>query len=207
VSLEVKPLPRGRHGLSREQVVDDQRLRLVRAMAEAMADQGYAATSVADILRRARVSRETFYELFSSKEDCFMSAFDQAYGHILTAIAPVADADGRPPIERFSSVLGEYLDALASDPNAARVFLVEVYAAGPQALKRRLALQRELVDAIASRLGASDEEEHFAVEALVAAIVSMVTARLAVGDAAGLRDLQQPIVTLAERLIVVQAAT
>jgi AcrR family transcriptional regulator len=197
----MKPLPRGRHGLSRDQVVGDQRLRLVWAMAEAMAEKGYAATSVADVLNRARVSRETFYELFSSKEDCFMSAFDQAYRHLLAAIVPDADEGGRPPMERFSRVLGDYLSALASDPNAARVFLIEVYAAGPQALKRRLALQRELVDAVAARLGASDEEERFAAEALVAAIISMVTARLAVGDAAGLRGLHEPIVKLAGRLI------
>jgi AcrR family transcriptional regulator len=73
----MSPLPRGRHGLSREAVEGSQRTRLLRAMVDVMADKGYAGTSVADILRRARVSRETFYELFSSKEDCFMSAFEQ----------------------------------------------------------------------------------------------------------------------------------
>ncbi len=85
------PLPRGRHGLSREQVEASQRLRLMRAMAEVMAEKGYARTSVADILRRARVSRETFYELFDSKQDCFMSAFEQAYAHILDAVTPTAE--------------------------------------------------------------------------------------------------------------------
>jgi AcrR family transcriptional regulator len=204
VSAEATPLPRGRHGLSREEVAGDQRLRLVRAMADAMAERGYAATSVADILRRARVSRETFYELFSDKEDCFMSAFDEAYGHILTGVAPAAgEADGSP-LERFSTVLGHYLDALASDPSAARVFLVEVYAAGPRALERRLALQRGLVDAMAARLGASGTQERFAVEALVAAIVAMVTARLALGDVAGLRELHQPLVAFAERLFAAE---
>jgi AcrR family transcriptional regulator len=197
----MKPLPRGRHGLSREEVAGSQRERLVRAMAEAMAERGYAATSVAEILSRARVSRETFYELFSSKEDCFMSAFDQAYGHILAATVPAADEGPRPPIDRFSSVLGDYLDALAADPATARVFLIEVYAAGPRALERRLVLQRSLVDAVAARLGDSDEEERFAVEALLAAIVSMVTARLAVGDVAGLRGLHEPLVTLAGTLV------
>lgn len=201
MSLEMKPLPRGRHGLSREEVIGSQRERLVRAMAEAMAERGYAATSVADILIRARVSRETFYELFASKEDCFMSAFDEAYGHILAATVPVDDDGSLPPIDRFSKVLGDYLDALAADPTTARVFLIEVYAAGPRALERRLALQRGLVDAVAAAIGASGDEEHFAVEALLAAIVSMVTARLAVGDIAGLRELHEPIVTLARTLV------
>jgi AcrR family transcriptional regulator len=67
MSVRMQPLPRGRHSLSREEVEGSQRERVQRAMAEAMAEKGYALTSVADILRRARVSRETFYELYTSR--------------------------------------------------------------------------------------------------------------------------------------------
>lgn len=204
MSVEMKPLPRGRHRLSRDQVVGSQRIRLLRALAEVMAEKGYARTSVADVLRRARVSRETFYELFDSKEDCFMSAFEEAYGHLSAAIA-AAPGDGEPgaggaAIERLSVVLEHYLGALAADPATARVFLIEVYAAGPAAIERRQALQRELVDAIAGLVGAARKEDRFAVEALLAAVVSLVTSRLAVGDAAGLRDLHAPILDLVCRL-------
>lgn len=69
-------LPRGRHGLSREQVVRSQRERIFWAMAQTMAGKGYAATSVAEVLRGAGVSRETFYEQLTSKQDCFMSALE-----------------------------------------------------------------------------------------------------------------------------------
>jgi AcrR family transcriptional regulator len=198
------PLPRGRHGLAREEVEASQRLRLVRAMAEAMAENGYARTSVADVLRRARVSRETFYELFESKEDCFMSAFDQAYAHILERIATAdrstpAGAAERPPRESFAELFGDYLEALASDPVAARVFLIEVYAAGPSAIARRVELQRGLVEALAGLIGATGEDR-FAVEALVAAVVQLVTARLAAGDVDGVRALHAPVVALVERL-------
>ena len=71
-------LPRGRHGLTRAEVESSQRDRLLDAMADAMSEQGYVATPVADVIKRAGVSRESFYELFSSKLDCFMSAFDIA---------------------------------------------------------------------------------------------------------------------------------
>jgi AcrR family transcriptional regulator len=198
VTVEMTPLPRGRHGLSRQQVEGSQRMRLVRSMCELMAEKGYARTSVADILRRARVSRETFYELFDSKEDCFMSAFEEAYGHILDATTPTGGQAA--PLERFSRVLEDYLGALASDPAAARVFLVEVYAAGPSALARRHDLQQRLVDSVAALTGASSKQQHFAVEALLAALVQMVTARLAVGDVVGLRKLHGPTVELARRL-------
>ena len=197
--VEARPLPRGRHGLPREQVTGSQRLRLVRAMAETMAEKGYARTTVADVLRRARVSRETFYELFSSKEECFMSAFEEAYRYAGEAIS-AAPAARRTGTERLAAILDGYLGALASDPAAARVFLIEVYAAGPRALERRLELQRGLVDALARLLGASGPEERFAVEALVAATVSLVTARLAAGDVDGLRDLHGPLIGLAKRL-------
>ena len=80
-------LPRGRHGLSREEVVESQRGRLLRAMADAVADKGYAETSVAEVIARAGVSRETFYEQFSSKEDCFHDTFDAAGAILLGRIA------------------------------------------------------------------------------------------------------------------------
>lgn len=198
------PLPRGRHGLTRTEVEESQRVRLLRAIADVMAEQGYAHTSVADVLRRARVSRETFYELFRSKEDCFMSAFEHAYAHILDAVsAPLESVErasgDEPRVERLAQVLGDYLEALASDPAAARVFLIEVYAAGPSAIERRLELQRGLVDALAALLGGT-EDDRFAVEAAVAAVVQLVTTRLAVGDTDGLRELQAPVVSLVRRL-------
>ncbi len=200
------PLPRGRHKLSREEVEGSQRLRLVRAMAEAMAEKGYAHTSVADILRRARVSRETFYELFDSKEDCFMSAFDAAYRGIGEALATTGgqapalgagEGGGRAALD---VVLENYLAALASEPAMARVFLIEVYAAGEVAMARRLELQRGLVGMLAQLLGAKSDDDRFAVEAAVAAIVSLVTARVAVGDAEGIRELHGPLLGLLERL-------
>jgi AcrR family transcriptional regulator len=202
VSGEMARLPRGRHGLSREEVTSSQRLRLLRAMAEVMAEKGYARTSVADILRRARVSRETFYELYDSKQDCFMGAFEAAYGHILDAIASRSGdiaAAREERMDAFARMFRDYLDALASDPAAARVFLIEVYAAGPEAIERRLELQAGLAQAVGDLVAATDEER-FAIEALLAAVVQPVTARLALGDVEGLRDLHEPVVRLARRL-------
>lgn len=130
-----------------------------------------------------------------------MSAFEAAYAGILEAMS--AGSPGRgggSAIERFSRVLEDYLNALAADPALARVFLIEVYAAGPTAIERRLELQRQLVDAVAGAFGLSGAEARFTVEAYLAAVVSLVTARLAVDDVAGLRDLHAPLVALARRL-------
>jgi len=189
----VSRLPRGRHGLTREQVVGSQRERIFRAMAETMARKGYAATSVSGLLRTAGVSRETFYEQFSSKEECFIAAFEAAVGNVLGAVRDAPGFDG-PPLERFESGLRAYLDTLAADPAFARVLLIEVYAAGPEAMRRRAALQQGFVDAVEEAFG-----DRFGAEAFVAAISSMVTTRLAVGDLEGLRALHGPLIDLARR--------
>jgi AcrR family transcriptional regulator len=190
-------LPRGRHGLSRDEVVRSQRERMLRAMAETMAVQGYARTSVADVLRAAGVSRETFYEQFASKEACFVAAYDAAAAVLLARI-PGDGGAGEDPVEAFDRGIGAYLDSLAAEPAFARLFLVEVWAAGPEALARREQLQAAFVDRLAPALGARDR---FAVEALVAAIAQMVAARLATGDVEGLRALRAPLTELVAQAV------
>src|SRR3954464_1129257 len=195
----VTRLPRGRHGLTREQVVGSQRGRIFRAMAETMAGKGYAATSVSEVLRAAGVSRETFYEQFTSKEDCFIAAFEAAVESVLGAMGEAREASG-PPIDRFSRGLRAYLDALAEDPAFARMLLIEVYAAGPAAMRRRGELQQRFVDTLDATLGGRTAADRFANEALVAMVSSMVTARLALGDVDGLRALHRPVMQLVRRL-------
>lgn len=191
---EVQRLPRGRHGLTRREVAAAQRERLVRALGEAMVENGYARTSVADVLRRARVSRETFYELFDSKEDCFLSAFEDANVRMLAAVAAgTGGATARSPVERVDAFLREYLELLAADPAHARIYLIEVYAAGPDATSRRIELQQQLADAVAAAFGARSPEARFSIDASIAAVSALVTARLAVGDLVGVRALHGPL--------------
>ena len=177
-----------------------QRERILRAMAETMVEKGYVATTVADVLRAAGVSRATFYEQFDSKEDCFAQAYEAAAGILIAGTAPSLGSGGAP-LERFGSVLRVYLDTLAAESAFARLFLVEVYAAGPDALARRAAVQGAFVDFIVELFSARTAERRFACEAFVAATSSMVTARLAANDAEGLRELHRPLLRLAEDLL------
>jgi AcrR family transcriptional regulator len=196
-------LPRGRHGLSREQVVGSQRDRMLKAMAHSVSEQGYAKTSVADVLTRAGVSRETFYEQFSSKEDCFLATFDKSAEILLTQLARVASdtPDGDP----FDRIIGAYLDALAAEPAYGRVFLVEGQSVGSDAVRRRAAIQGRFADGLVELLGARAEHERFACEVLVAAIGAMVTTRLALGEHASLNELREPIVDLVRRARAVRS--
>jgi AcrR family transcriptional regulator len=171
------------------------------ALASAMAEKGYVGTSVADVLKRAGVGRETFYQQFSSKLDCFMSAFDVAGEMLLGQLEQATkDAEGTP-LERFDHALSAYLDILAEQPAFARVFLVEVYAAGPEAIARRATLQDRIVDRMADLLGASTRDDRFACQVLVAAVSFMVTGPVVAQDAKALRGLRTKIVALVERAI------
>lgn len=192
-------LPRGRHGLSRAAVAADQRERMFHALAEAMAERGYVATPVAEIIKRAGVSRETFYQHFGSKQECFVAAYAWATDALRTSFAAGLAATGTP-LERFSDLLGRYLAALADDPGRARLFLVEVYAAGPEAMHRRAAVQREAAATLAEVFAARTAQGRFACEALVAATIQMATARITLDEPEGLAGLHPPLVALAASL-------
>jgi AcrR family transcriptional regulator len=140
----VEQLPRGRHRLSREAVMASQRERALKAMVEAVADRGYAETRVVDVIKRAGLSRKTFYELFEDKEECFLAAYDLVFGQLYAKTQEAFDgASGRPWAERIEAGMHVLVEELASDPAAAKFAIIEVLAAGPRALARRDAAIRQ----------------------------------------------------------------
>lgn len=197
----VEQLPRGRHGLPRETVRASQRGRMLDAMARAVADRGYANVTVADVLRGARVSRETFYEHFSGKEACFLAALDASADALAGRMTEALATGGRDPLDRLDRVLAVYLDALAAERALARTFLLDVHAAGPEALRRRVAVFERFVALVAGILGADDDEGRFACEVLVGAVSSMVTMRAAADDLAALPALREPLMAIARRML------
>jgi AcrR family transcriptional regulator len=193
-------LPRGRHHLTREQVHASQRGRMLRGMVDAVAEKGYARTTVADVLERARASRETFYEHFANKEECFLAAYEESVQR-LTGRLEGSLGDGDPPMVRFERVLDAYLAVMAAEPEIAQIFLIEVYAAGPAARQRRAEVLRQFGDILYELLGDAQELENlpdprFAARAAVAAISGLVTSMVAAGDYASLPELKAPILEL-----------
>jgi AcrR family transcriptional regulator len=130
------PLPRGPHRLAREVVTASQRGRLLNAMAEVVAEKGYGATTVADVIARAGVSRRTFYEQFSDREECFLAAYETGVEVLLDTVREAGGGED-DPAGRMRARIRAYLETLAAEPAFARTFLIEVAAAGPRALARR----------------------------------------------------------------------
>jgi AcrR family transcriptional regulator len=140
-------LPSGRHGLLRSFVAANQRERIMAAVAEAAAELGYAEMSVEAIVARAGVSRRTFYEHFKNKEDAFLAAYDavvrQQARHIRRAYL-----DETTVQDRLRAGIRAYLEFTASEPDAARMCIVEVLAAGPRAMAKRSEAMRMFAEII-----------------------------------------------------------
>jgi AcrR family transcriptional regulator len=131
----------GPQGLSREFVQAHQRDRLINGMVAAVDEKGYLATSVADVLARARVSRSAFYEQFRDKEDCFLACYDRGAGLLFDAATTALAAEGPWPL-RVRRVYEALLETFAEHAPLARVCMVEALAAGPAAnLRYRDALR------------------------------------------------------------------
>ena len=169
-----------------------------------MSVNGYADTSVADIIRGAGVSRHTFYELFSSKQDCFVASYARRQGALIARIVEGLPDGAR--MDRFALLLRAYLSIIASDPGRSRLYLVSVYAAGPEAIARRLELQQEFADGVAGVVGAQSDQDGFNCWTLVAAVSMMVTNALLSDNADAVRDLYDPVLAMAHRLLPPEGA-
>jgi AcrR family transcriptional regulator len=114
----------------------DTRGRLLAGMAASIAERGYAASTIADVVRHARVSKRTFYEHFSDKEAAYLTLYSVVSDRLLAVIAETAELDGTWR-ERIDAAATAYLAELAARPALTRTYLLEIQAAGPRALVAR----------------------------------------------------------------------
>jgi AcrR family transcriptional regulator len=176
-------LPSGRHGLMPSFVAANQRERLLAAVTQASAELGYAEMSVEAIIARAGVSRRTFYEHFKNKEDAFLAAYDAAVHEAATRVRR-AYLGETTALERLRAGIGAYLQFLASEPDTARMGIVEVLAAGPRAIARRadaLRLFAEIIEVNICELVQSCRRPPLTAETMVGGIHEVVLSRILAG--------------------------
>ncbi|HVY97002.1 MAG TPA: TetR/AcrR family transcriptional regulator [Solirubrobacterales bacterium] len=131
-------------GHSRAQTERNQRERLFAAMTATVAEKGYEATTVADLVNLSAVSRSSFYSHFEDKQACFLAAVDALTGPALERLAEDEAAVADPESARRGFLA--LIEAIAAQPAAAKMCLVEIYAAGPEAV----ALLDRIVDGLAA---------------------------------------------------------
>ncbi|MGH8530063.1 MAG: TetR/AcrR family transcriptional regulator [Nevskiales bacterium] len=198
-------LPKGRHPLTRQAVASSQRARLLAAMAQTVAEKGFAATTVADVVERAWVSRKTFYEMFPDKEACFLAAYDDGREFLLLrirdALQDLPEGDWRARAKRSVQA---YLEALAERPEAAWTYSIEVFAAGSKALERHAQIMqhwvtqwRRLQQSARLTKPATSEHGELRLRALVGGIEELVRECLRSRGAKHLPALAAPIAVIA----------
>jgi AcrR family transcriptional regulator len=133
--------------LGQEQIAQIQRARILGAMYDVVAEQGPGGVTVADIVARSGVSRRTFYEVFSDREDCFLAAFDDALVLASSRVLPAYRGERRWR-EQIRAGLTSFLRFCDEEPVMARLLVLESLSAGPRALKRRGAVIAHLVAAV-----------------------------------------------------------
>ncbi len=129
-------LPRGPHRLSREQVENHQRGRIVAAMITEAGVKGYGSTTIGDITRRARVSRDTFYAQFANKEQCLLAAYDATTRELMDEMV-TAVANQPSYVEGVRDGVRAYLRFWSERADAARLCSLDILAAGEEALVHR----------------------------------------------------------------------
>jgi AcrR family transcriptional regulator len=129
-------IPAGRHTLPPQEVRERQRERLLRAIASCVREQGYADTTIADVVRVARTSRSAFYEHFADKESGFLEAYQQ-----MTAAFIKASLDAAASVTQWQAKLeagiATYFRWMAEHPEVAITTIVEIHCAGRRGLEAR----------------------------------------------------------------------
>ena len=129
-------IPSGRHTLEPDEVSARQRERLLRAMGRCVSEQGYADTTIADVVRVARTSRTVFYRHFADKEQCFLETYELMTGVRIEASLQAA-AETPDWRAKLDAGIAAYFRWMAEHPEVAVTTVVEVHCAGRRAVAAR----------------------------------------------------------------------
>ena len=177
-------------------MAQNQRERILAAVADVASAASYGEMSVEDIIVTAGISRRTFYEHFKNKDDAFLAAYDEAAGQMLTAVRAAYEAH-QGFAERMRAGIEAFLGLLAADPAFARMCIVEVMAAGPEAIRRRneaMSAFAGMIEENARQRLAEAPPSKLTAETVVGGIYDVVYTRIQRGDVRVLPELAPELV-------------
>ncbi len=193
--LALRPGPSGD---SREQVAEIQRDRMLAAAVEAVQEVGYARMSVAEVISRARVSRKTFYDIFTNRDACFEAAFDDAIAEAAERARRGYEAESSWR-EGIRSGLLRLLEFIDHEPTLARLWVVEALGGGERLLRRRAQLMEQLatvVDQARDLAGSARQPPAVTAEGVVGGVLGVLHARLLEEDREPVVQLLNPFMSM-----------
>jgi AcrR family transcriptional regulator len=177
-------------------VAQNQRERILAAVADVTSTASFAEMTVEDIIVTAGISRRTFYEHFKNKDEAFLAAYEEASGRLLAAVRAAYESQ-QGFAERMSAGIGAFLFLLAADPAFARMCIVEVMAAGPEAV----ALRNHAMSAFAAMIEENARERlaetpasDLTAETVVGGIYDVVYTRILRGEIRRLPELAPALI-------------
>ena len=174
-----------------------QRERILDALVAVIAEQGRDDFTVRDVVRAAAVSSKTFYELFASRRELMVVAFEASFARLLEQIEAVCVREGDWPA-RVAAAIGAAVDFTIEEPGLARLLTLEGFAAtGPGPSCAQEARKRLAVLLAFGRDGPSAEPPPVSDLAVVAAIWSIVADCVDQGDFARLSELEEKLIKFA----------
>jgi AcrR family transcriptional regulator len=178
-----------RPALPREFIALHKQRRIMDALAELTAEQGYEATKISDIVKRAGVARKTLYDNFEGKEEVFLAAFDSARDEIMRRVEEGgASADGDWQ-ERIEGGLAAFLGFVAEQPTLARMCMIEALSATPTATKRYEDAVDAFVELTRKALPDDDRLPETIAETLVGGVAWIVYQQIRRGETERAEDL------------------
>jgi AcrR family transcriptional regulator len=172
-------------------VTSPKRQAILDGMLEAVGAEGYEHTSVRTVLDRTGVYRQAFYDNFADKDDCYLQAYDAGVKRV-EALVVAAAPEETTWTGKLRAGLGALLDFLDAEPDVGRALVVEVHAAGPEALAKRTAAMERInsfLDQARQEAGESESPPAIAGEGIAAGIHAVIHSRLATGSNDGFRRL------------------
>lgn len=166
----------------------DQGERIIRALAEAVAERGYAETTLEDIVARASCSLSTFYVHFDDKEEAMLAALDRGGALLLAAVLPAFRRGGEWP-QAVRSALTAMMGYAVEEPAFARIGAVDVYAAGRRALEQRDQVMEGMAVLLAHGYEVNPEASPIAAEAIGGAIYALTYDQVLSGGAESLPEI------------------
>ncbi|MBK5221052.1 MAG: TetR/AcrR family transcriptional regulator [Thermoleophilia bacterium] len=122
--------------MTADRVARHQKARLQGAMVEAVSRHGYASTTLRELVTLAGVSKSTFYEHFESKEDCFLSTFDEIVAQLSARVGEAYRSEGDDR-QRLTAGLNAFMSLAVEEPAAASLAAIESLTLGAAGVAHR----------------------------------------------------------------------
>lgn len=184
--------PPGPEPVSRAEVSDDQRRRILEATADLVAERGYAETTIEQIVRRAKVGYATFYKHYADKEEAFLALLDAAIERTVYVVEEAYDREDGPWSDKVGAGLGALLAQVAAHPTIARACLVEAPTAGAEAAARHEAALKRFAPLLRPGRELNPRKDQLPAsleETLVGGVLWVIGQRLIAGEVERLRAL------------------